>query len=308
MELRELEYFMAICEELHFTRAAEKLGISQPALSRQMRTLEDKLGVRLFDRLGKKIAITEAGEILLEQSGNIFSNINSVYEQIEELQNVKKGKLIIGAMSEELSQLASEVFLELHRKWPQVQTKILMSDNIEEKVFRNEIDIALTLMPVENEKLTNIPLYIEEYFLAVSDDHPLADRDIVELEEIRDLSLVLCPINHTCRKLIDAAFASVGFAIQPIIELTEVKSILSLVKAGIGATILPRTLLDSENDGTLKVIKIENPAICKEIAIVHHKEKYIGYAARCFIDLMVAYVEKTKLNERVYPENTLLTF
>ncbi|MGG1678498.1 LysR family transcriptional regulator [Neobacillus sp. NRS-1170] len=308
MELRELEYFMAICEELHFTRAAEKLGISQPALSRQMRTLEDKLGVRLFDRLGKKIAITEAGEILLEQSGKIFSNIKSVFEQIDELQKVKKGKLIIGAMSEELSQLASEVFLELHRKWPQVQTKIFMSDNIEEKVFRNEIDIALTLMTVENEKLTNIPLYIEEYFLAVSDDHPLADRDIVELEEIRDLSLVLCPINHTCRKLIDAAFASVGFAIQPIIELTEVKSILSLVKAGIGATILPRTLLDSENDGTLKVIKIENPAICKEIAIVHHKEKYIGSAARSFIDLLIAYVKKTKLNETVYPENMLLTF
>ncbi|MBV7509085.1 LysR family transcriptional regulator [Bacillus sp. sid0103] len=307
MELRELEYFMAICEELHFTRAAEKLGISQPALSRQMRTLEDKLGVRLFDRLGKKIAITEAGGILLEQSGKIFSNIKSVYEQLEELQKVKKGKLIIGAMSEELSQLASVVFLELHHKWPQVQTKILMSDNIEEKVIRNEIDIALTLMPIENEQLTNIPLYIVENYLAVPYDHPLANRDKVKLEEIKDLSLILFPINHKCRKLIDFAFASVGFAIQPIIELTEVKSILSLVKAGIGATIRPRTLLDSENDGTLKVIKIENPAICKEIAIVHHKEKYIGHAARCFIDLLVAYVEKTKLNERVYNENILIT-
>ncbi|MEH6995006.1 LysR family transcriptional regulator [Neobacillus drentensis] len=308
MEFRELEYFMAICEELHFTRAAEKLGISQPALSRQMRALEDRLGVRLFDRLGKKIAITEAGEVLLEQSGKIFSNIKSVYEQIEELQKVKKGKLIIGAMSEELSQLASVVFLELHHKWPKVQTKILMSDNIEEKVIRNEIDIALTLMPIENEQLRNIPLYIEEYYLAVPYDHPLADRDIVELEEIRDLSLVLCPKNHKCRKLIDIACSSMGFAIQPIIELTEVKSILSLVKAGIGATILPRTLLDSENDGTLKAIKIESPAICNEIAVVHHKEKYIGSAARSFIDLLIAYVKKTKLNETVYPENSLVTF
>ncbi|MGG3466277.1 LysR family transcriptional regulator [Neobacillus pocheonensis] len=303
-----MEYFMAICEELHFTRAAEKLGISQPALSRQMRTLEDKLGVRLFDRLGKKIAITEAGEILLEQSGIIFSNIKSVYEQIEELQKVKKGKLIIGAMSEELSQLASVVFLELHRKWPQVQTKIFMSDNIDEKVFRNEIDIALSVMPIENDQLTNIPLYSEEYYLAVSDDHPLADRDIVELEEIRDLSLVLCPKNHKCRKLIDDAFTSVGFSNQPIIELTEVKSILSLVKAGMGATILPQTLLDSEKGETLKVIKIENPTICNEIAIVHHKEKYIGSAARSFIDFLVTHVKKTKLNERVHPENTLLSF
>ncbi|MGG3466275.1 LysR family transcriptional regulator substrate-binding protein [Neobacillus pocheonensis] len=163
-------------------------------------------------------------------------------------------------------------------------------------------------MPIENDQLTNIPLYNEEYYLAVSDDHPLADRDIVELEEIRDLSFVLWPINHKCRKLIDVAFASLGFAIQPIIELTEVKSILSLVKPGIGATILPKTLLDSENDGTLKIIKIENPTICNEIAIIHHKEKYIGSAARSFIDLLVAYVEKTKLNERVYPDNILLTF
>ncbi len=167
-----------------------------------------------------------------------------------------------------------------------------MSDNIDEKVIRNEIDLALTVMLIEIEKLTNIDIYIEEYYLAISNDHPLADRDTVGLEEIRDLSLVLCPINQKRRKLIDDAFTSVGFSNQPIIELTEIKSILSLVNVGMGATILPRTLLDSERDETLKVIKIENPTICNEIATVYHKEKYIRSAARSFIDLLVTHLKK----------------
>ncbi|PET38220.1 LysR family transcriptional regulator [Bacillus sp. AFS001701] len=291
-----MEYFIAICEELHFTRAAEKLGISQPALSRQMRALEDRLGVRLFDRLGKKIAITEAGKILQEESEKIFSNIKYIYEQIGELQKVKRGKLIIGAMSEELSQLASVIFLEIHRMHPYLQMKIIMSDNIEDRVIQNEIDIALTHMPLENEQLTNIPLYNEEFYLVVPFDHHLAEREKVDFEEIKDIQLVLSPKNHNCRKLIDDTATSMGFVFKPIIELTDVNSILSIVKAGIGATILPNTLLTSENSETLKVIKIVNPVITKEIAIVHHKEKYIGSAARNFIDLLVAYVNLTSLD------------
>ncbi|MEH6939071.1 LysR family transcriptional regulator [Bacillus sp. JJ664] len=295
MELRELEYFIAICEELHFTRAAEKLGISQPALSRQMRALEDRLGVRLFDRLGKKIAITEAGKILKEESEKIFSNLQFIYDQIGELQKLKRGKLIIGTMSEELSQLASVVFQELHRKHPNVQLKIIQSDNIEEKVIQNEVDLALT-MPLENEQLTNIPLFNEEFYLAVPFDHHLAERDKVDFEEIKDLPLVLSPLSHNCRKVIDIAANSLGFVIQPIIELTDVKSILSLVKAGIGATILPSTLLASENAEALNVIKIVNPGIYKEIAIVHHKDKYIGNAARNFMELLFDYVIEKSLS------------
>ncbi|MFF3023838.1 LysR family transcriptional regulator [Gottfriedia sp. NPDC057948] len=297
MELRELEYFVAICEELHFTRAAEKLGISQPALSRQMRALEDRLGVRLFDRLGKKIAITDAGEILKEESEKIFSNLQFIYEQIGELQKLKRGKLIIGVMSEELSQLASKVFLELHRKHPNVQLKITQSDNIEDMVIQNEVDLALT-MPLENEQLTNIPLYNVEFYLAVPFNHPLAEKDKVDFEEIKDLPLVLSPVNHNCRKVIDIAANSLGFVIKPIIELTDVKSILSLVKAGIGATILPSKHLASDNAETLNVIKIVNPRICKEIAIVHHKDKYIGNVARSFMELLFDYVNEANLYEK----------
>ncbi|WP_141529297.1 LysR family transcriptional regulator substrate-binding protein, partial [Bacillus sp. AFS001701] len=160
---------------------------------------------------------------------------------------------------------------------------------------QNEIDIALTLLPLENEQLKSIPLYNEELYLAVSFDHHWAKRDIVEFEEIKDIPLVLCPNNYSCRRFIDGVATSKGFDIQPIIELNDAHSILSIVKAGIGATILPNTLLASANTDSLKVIKIVNPIISKEVAIIHHKEKYIGAAARNFIDVLLSHVNEKSL-------------
>ncbi len=98
MELRQLEYFMAICDELHFTRASEKLGITQPTLSHQIKALEDEVGVPLFDRIGKRIAITEAGSVLQHQCTQIFSHLKSALEEIQELKKIERGKIYIGAL------------------------------------------------------------------------------------------------------------------------------------------------------------------------------------------------------------------
>ncbi|MBW7460997.1 LysR family transcriptional regulator, partial [Paenibacillus sepulcri] len=88
MEIRQLEYFAAICQEKHFTRAAEKLNVTQPTLSHQIKALEDELGVPLFDRIGKKIAITEAGQLLLKHCGQVFNSLSSAREEISELQKI----------------------------------------------------------------------------------------------------------------------------------------------------------------------------------------------------------------------------
>jgi DNA-binding transcriptional LysR family regulator len=139
--MRQLEYFMSLCEELHFTKTAEKLRIGQPTLSNQMKALEDELGVRLFDRLGKKIAITEAGVILLEQSKKVFANVKFATEQIEELQKVKRGKLVIGALSGDLSLIASKVLLEFHAEYPHV-AGIVIQPIIESTDSKSILDLV----------------------------------------------------------------------------------------------------------------------------------------------------------------------
>lgn len=103
MEIRQLEYFKVLCDELYFTKAAEKLNISQPTLSHQIKVLEMELGIPLFDRIGKKIAITDAGKILLEQCIHIFRAIDNTSNQIIALKHLKAGKLVIGTLHGELT-------------------------------------------------------------------------------------------------------------------------------------------------------------------------------------------------------------
>ncbi|UNJ81403.1 LysR family transcriptional regulator (plasmid) [Bacillus sp. CMF21] len=292
MDLRQLGNFMALCEEMNFTRTAEKLRIGQPTLSYQMKALEDELGVRLFDRLGKKIAITEAGEILLEHCTNVFANLKSANEQIEELQKVKRGKLVIGALSGDLSHIASMVLIEFHAKYPHIQIQIISLDDVVEKI--NEIDLALTLMPRTDESLTNIPLYKDEFFLAVREDHVWSERDDIEFSEIKNIPLILNPKSHCFRQSLDDECISAGIVIQPIIESTDSRSILNLVKGGIGASIMSCTLFPLENEGVLKAIKIKNPTIIREVTIVHHKQKYIGTAARGFIEILIKYMKENR--------------
>ncbi|PAE40529.1 LysR family transcriptional regulator [Bacillus sp. 7884-1] len=305
MELRQLEYFMALCEELHFTKTAEKLRIGQPTLSYQMKALEDELGVRLFDRLGKKIAITEAGKILLEHCKIVFENLKYATEQIEELQNVKRGKLVIGALSGDLSLIASKVLLEFHAKYPHVQIQLFSLDDPVEKVKQNEIDLALTFMPRPDDSFIQIPLYQDEFYLVVRKDHAWAERDEIEFGEIRNIPLILNPIGHCFRKLFADACLSVGVVIQPIIESTDSKSILELVEEGIGATIISSTLFSLENTGILKAIKITNPAFIKKVSIVHHKQKYIGSAAKGFIELLMNFINENRALEKSYKERQL---
>lgn len=286
---------MAICEEMHFTKTAEKLGIGQPTLSYQIKALEDELGVRLFDRLGKKIAITEAGTILQEHCNKVFENLKNANEQLEELQKIKRGKLVIGAHLGDLSHIASIVLIAFHAKYPDIQIQIISFDDVTDKVKHNEIDLALTLTPpVVDESLTYIPLYEVEYILAVRTDHAWAEREEIEFREITDIPLILNPTCHLFRQFLEAVCMSLGIELKPIIESTDSRSMLNLVKGGIGGAIISCTLFSQENEGLLKAIKIINPTIKREVTIIHHKQKYIGTAARGFIEILIKYLEEKR--------------
>jgi DNA-binding transcriptional LysR family regulator len=141
-------------------------------------------------------------------------------------------------------------------------------------------------------------LYREEFYLAVSHDHPLSAKQQIDFKEIRQIPIVMFPQTHQCRKMIDVTCTSIGFDLQPIIETNTVDSIISLVQEGAGATILSGTLLALYNtNNQMKVIKIVNPTLCRRIGIVHHKDKYVGFAAKQFMDLLTNHVKMMKFEQ-----------
>ncbi|WP_372631322.1 LysR family transcriptional regulator [Cohnella sp.] len=120
MELRHLESFKVVCEQLHFTKAAELLNIAQPTLSQQIKALEDGIGTPLFDRMGKRIAITEAGHILYEQCIQIFRNLDYAHDAINDLRTMQRGKLVLGVLPCDLDELLTPVMIEFYQEFPNI--------------------------------------------------------------------------------------------------------------------------------------------------------------------------------------------
>lgn len=296
MELRQLEYFMTLCKELHFTKAADKLGITQPTLSHQIKVLEDEIGMPLFDRLGKKIAITDVGYILSEECKNIFNALDNVKEQINEYKEIKGGKISIAALPGELTDLVSTLLLDFHKNYPEVAVKIISSDEILELINLNQVNFAVAIdssyNSFDDEKIVKIPLYTEALFLVQSNKHPLVKEQEIQFSELNKLSLILFPGSHECRKLLDYTGISQQINLNPKIETSSIDSLLELVRSGFGVSILSKTLLDIYEDHGLSVIPIVNPNFSREVSLVLRRDKFIGFGTRNFIKLLTNEVIK----------------
>ncbi|WP_028552653.1 LysR family transcriptional regulator [Paenibacillus sp. UNC451MF] len=283
MELRQLEYFIAVCEEMHFTRAAEKIGISQPTLSQQVRALEDELNTPLFDRIGKKIAITEAGLILLDQSKQIIRSLQNVKDSIHELHHVQRGSLTVGTLPSDLDYRISRLLVDYYHEYPNIHLSIFSSVEIEEQVLTNEVDLGICIMPLADDRLVRIPLCQEEYVLVVSEHHPLATRDFINLDELRHIETVMYPSGLVGRELVERCCRSRGFQLHTIMETASILSLINIVKANIGATIQPLQLIQSMKEPTLRCIRFKDEAPTRNLALIYRKDRFLGQAAQAFI-------------------------
>ncbi|MFD1887742.1 LysR family transcriptional regulator [Paenibacillus wenxiniae] len=292
MELRQLEYFVAVCEELHFTRAAERLGITQPTLSIQIRTMEDELGMQLFDRIGKRITPTEAGYILLKQARSILLKLQDAYDEINGLRQYDGGNLVVGLMAAELDYRLTPILIDFHHQFPKVHLKIHSAIEVADMVINNLVDVGITLMETSDPRLTTIPLYAEEFVLVVSERHELAGRKSVTLETIGNQPLIAYPKGFKARELIETHCRDHGLNLNIIVETSTASSLYGFVRSNVGACLQPHSLSHSLNDPTLRLIKIEDFPPLRQIAIMHRNDKFLGYAAQQFIQLVQEQLKK----------------
>lgn len=285
MELRQLEYFMAVCKELHFTRAAEKLNIAQPTLSQQIKSLEDEVGMPLFDRIGKKTALTEAGKILLTHSQRVFHEIEQAQSALRDLNGLQKGKLTIGSLITCVNYLLPPAVIKFKQRYPNIELSVLglRTEEIKKGLLENELDLGIAFLPVEDEELEAIPLFTEELSLAVSFDHPLANLKEVEMKKLEHVPMILLPDNYFLRRLIDSYSAKLGITLKPIMEMSPMESLVQMVSEGLGATILPTPYLNFLNNRQIVTIKMINPTPHREIGFIYRKNKFMCTTTKTFI-------------------------
>lgn len=298
MELRQLEYFTVLCQELHFTRAAEKLGIAQPSLSQQIRLLEHEVGMPLFDRIGKKNILTDAGKTLLHHSYNVFHEISQARAAISELQGLERGTLKIGSLLTVVNYLLPPTIIGFHNAYPNVELSVqgLRTGDIYKGLLENELDLGIVFLPVEHENLEAIPIYEENLALAVSIDHPLAHKEFVTLQILNDTPSILLPETYFLRQVINEQCRSMNFIPKPVLEMTTMESIIQMVSKGVGVTILPKAYLDYINNPQIKTIPIQDPVITTQIGIAYRTNKHLCVASRVFMEQLIQTIKDERFN------------
>ena len=288
MELRQLEYFLMLCEEMQFTRAAERLNIAQPTLSQQIKVLENEVNTPLFHRIGKKIALTEAGHILYRQAQTIFQTLHTTKLQMQQLASLEKGILRVGALPGELTNIVSDLVLKFMHKYPHIQVTVTSGEDIHTLLKNDTIDIGFSFSPlIENydEQFVEIPLYTEQFCYVESKDSA-SPHEPVQLRTILNEPLVLFPNAHLCRRIINAAAKSDKLTVEPKFETSSIPAIFQFVEQGLGGTIVAKTLFDLHASDKLHAHIIPHPLLERETLLIYQKERQQSPAFKAFLDLL----------------------
>lgn len=289
MELRHLEYFLMVSKELHFTKAAENLGISQPTLSHQIKMLEKEIGYSLFNRVGKRIELTRVGEIVQREALNIQASIQSMSSQITAFSKVEMGELKIAVLPGEITDLVSTLCIQFNQLYPSIKVLIETTDQVEKAVLENQADFGIGFQLDQYDMLQVTKLYEEEFYLISSQQK---EEQKVSFSSVLDSPLILFPNSHQCRKLLNKTSAKFGKKLEPIIETSSIKSILNLVRNDVGLSVVSRTLYEFYDTEDLFFQRIEKPALTRDVYLVMKKNCFINYAAREYIKLLVREIEK----------------
>ena len=279
MDMRNITYFMAVFEQLHFTKAAEFLGISQPTLSQQIRLLEAEVGMPLFDRIGKKVVATEAGRLLHQYSVKMLQAEMDAKKAIKELLSEQRGTVRLGVLPSDLDFQLVPLFIEFKTLYPEIKLQAFSTIFIREEVLAHKVDLGIGLRGPVDKRLAQIPLGSEPYNLFVDSANELAAREEVTLEELTKHALVMYPKGYLGRDLVDDVCHEHGFELSTVMEVGSASSLLQLVSAGIGATIQPRTLLKQHPEwSNIVSIPIAEPTPIRHLELMYYADRYISKA------------------------------
>jgi DNA-binding transcriptional LysR family regulator len=283
-----LHAFQAVARTGGFSRAAEALHRTQPAVSQAIRALEDDVGEALFLRLGRKVVLTAAGEILLEQSLQAFAALDVARERLQALRDLESGELVIGTSDTNACYLLPPVLAAFRERYPGIEVRISNrpSPATEAQVLEREVDLGFVTLPVGSAQLTAEPLTVREDVAIFSPDHRLARRRRVRFEELLDDPLLLLDHGSRTRSLIDEQLAAHPGRGRIAMELASIEVVKRLVALGFGVSVAPRIAVEAEvAGGTLACASLFARADARSLGVVYPTRVPLSRAAGEFVAL-----------------------
>jgi DNA-binding transcriptional LysR family regulator len=290
MELHQLQCFIAVLEEGGFKRATARLGITQPALSYQIRRLEEELGVQVFHRGKSGITPTEAGRALLEHAHNVISTVREAHRAVRELSGGVTGEIRIGTIKCVGTYFLPHVLQEVRARHPMVRPKLLYRDTEEliEALSAHRLDVAMAVDPPPDPRFEQRSVFEEKISLISGPAHPFYGRSTVELAELEGVQFVALSPNTSAGALTRAFLERAGITVVPTVQADNVESAKRMVEEGMGVAFLPdmstsEDIGTSRRPGRLGRSAVE-PTLSLPLALVSWRDSNRSLALDAFIE------------------------
>lgn len=288
MDVRDLQVFLAVASRLNFTRAGEDVHLSQPSVSVRIRRLEEELGVKLFEQLGKKVALTEAGRLLEPHARRVVAALDDARHVIEEVQGLERGALRIGASTTPGIYLVPKLIAGFKRLHPKIELHLEIKDTrrVEEGLLRNDYDFGFVGGHLVGGEVEALQWRTDEIVLVAPPDHALAQRKQVQLKDVEKQRFIFRESGSATRVAVNEKLRSLNLQPEVVIEMDNPEAVKQAVQAGLGLAFMSRFVVGTElKAGMLVVLKVRGLTIHRELKIAYRKDKHLSRAAQAFIEV-----------------------
>jgi len=285
MDTQSLLAFIAVAETGSFSRAAERLHLTQPAISKRIANLEQQLNCRLFDRIGRQTHLTEAGQALMPRAQRVLVDLEDTRRLLNNLSGDISGSLI----------LATSHHIGLHRLPPvlkaftsqhaqvKLDMRFLDSEQAYDGILQGQLELAVvTLSPKTNSSLKVVPIWTDYLKLVVAKDHPLNQLTQASLKDLTQFDAVLPGFQTFTRGIVENAFAEENLTLKVALSTNYMETLKMMVSIGLGWSLLPDTLIDD----SMQVIPLPDVTITRPLGYLYHKERTLSNAGQKMIQLL----------------------
>ncbi len=278
MNLRELEYLVAIDEELNFKRAADRCFVSQPTLSGQLKKLENELGVMLVERNQRQVLMTDVGSAIVQQAREILASTKAIREIAQSFHDPMSGEMHVGLIPTVAPYLLPVIMNALNKHYPALklwlhehQTSTLLA-----MLRRAELDVLILALPVETDEFAELDLYNEDFWLAVPSTDELANKSRIELADLNNHEMLLLEEGHCLRgQALDVCFMA-GASAHSGFQATSLETLRHMVSEGMGMTLMPELSVPKRNlkNDSIRYLPFSKPAPTRRIGLLYRKGSY----------------------------------
>jgi LysR family hydrogen peroxide-inducible transcriptional activator len=288
MEIHQLEYFVAIVETGGFSRAAERCNVAQPSLSQQIKKLENEVGYPLFDRLGRKVVLTDVGKMLLPRARTILGELQDIRVDMQIGIQEGHGTLAVGFIPTVAPFVLPAVIRRFSREFPEATLEVHedLTENLVAKIIAAELDVGITSLPIKNTLIQTEELLTEQLLVATSQKYDIVSRTSIQVKELEEFPFIALSEVHCLGEQVQSFCYQQDVDLNIVCHTAQLSTVQNCIALGLGVSLVPHALAISDHSNQIVYRTISDSVPQRKIAAAVHARRRLSFLGRAFIEIV----------------------